>query len=159
MEKSKGFDSFRISDNIYKEINLLPNEFYSKQKELDLLQKELSVLITKSQNIKKQISQLSTDISSIEDNLIDNATRTSKIKTKQKSIITNYINEQVFSSFFQNFEKLAKSLQSAILTFLNFKNEYQSELHILIKSRDNLANALVNSYNYYKCLAESDEEN
>ena len=157
MEKTKEFYGFHISENIYKEINLLPNEFYSKQKELDLLQKELSVLYTKSKKIKKQISQISNDISTIEENLIVNTTQTSKIKIKQK-IIINSINEEIFSNFFGNFEKLSESLQNCILVFLNFKDEYQNELHSLIKSRDNLVNVLVSSYNFYKSLAESDEE-
>ena len=158
MEKTKKFDGLSISKNIYKEISLLPNELNSKQKELDLLQKEFSGLNKKSQDIKKQIYQLSTEISSIEENLIINTTLTSKIKTKQK-ININSINEENFSNFFKNFEKIPKSLQNCILTFLSFKDEYKNELHILIKSRDNLANVLINSYNFYKCLAESDEEN
>ena len=149
--------SNNLSENILKEIELLPVEFKNKSNEIKNLQTELNELKTKYVEKENQMNKITKEIFTLENNITHNYEALSNAKSEQKLII-NEIDDETFEEFRNNFYKIDKSYRTKILCFLKYEDKFEEELNFLLLKTDNLHSLLSDSYSFFKSLEETDKE-
>ena len=139
-----------LSNQIKKEINLLPKILREKKREVNTTSKEIILIKEKSIFLQKELEKLIFDISSSEKELTSLIIKNDNIKSNQK-IILNSINNEMFFDFNQHLKNNDK-LNQLMLIFLNFENDYSKELSLILENNDELTSLLIGSYSYLKIL-------
>ena len=156
MEENQIFQK-NLSENILKEIEVLPMEFREKSEELKQLQIELNEIRSKFDQKEKSMNALTKEIIILENDLTTNLTNISKIKSEQKKIIDS-LNEESFNIFREYFYKLPNNYQEIILIFLKYEGKFKDELNFLLIKYENLHQLLRDSYSYFKFIEENEND-
>ena len=146
-----------LSENVLKEIEVLPMEFREKSEEFRQLQIELNELRSKFAQKENSMHILTKDILLLENDLTTNLSNISKIKSEQKKIIDS-LDEESFNIFREYFYKLPNNYQELILIFLKYEGNLKDELNFLLIKIQSLHQLLRDSYSYFKSIEENENE-
>ena len=139
-----------LSNQIKKELNLLPRILRQKKKEVDNTSKEIVLIKEKSIFLDKELENLVFNITSLEKELTSVIIKNDTIKSHQKIILNSINNEMPFN--FNQYLKNKDKLKELMLLFLNCENDYSKELTLILDNNNELTSLLIGSYSYLKML-------
>ena len=139
-----------LTNESKKEINLLPKLLREKKIEVDKISKEIIIIKEKYIFLNKEFEKNVFNIKSLEKELTMLIIKNDNIKSHQK-IILNTINNEISFDFNENLNNNEK-FKDLILTFLNFEKDYSKELFLIMDNNNELTSLLIGSYSYLKML-------
>ena len=139
-----------LSNQIKKELNLLPKILRQKKIEINTASKEMVLLKEKSINLHKELEQLILNITSLEKELTSIIIKNDSIKSNQKIILNSINNEMPFD--LNQYLKNNNKLKELMLIFLHYENDYSKELSLILDNNNELTSLLIGSYSYLKIL-------
>ena len=139
-----------LTNESKKEINLLPKLLREKKIEVDKISKEIIIIKEKYIFLNKEFEKNVFNIKSLEKELTMLIIKNDNIKSHQK-IILNTINNEISFDFNENLNNNEK-FKDLILTFLNFEKDYSKELFLIMDNNNEITSLLIGSYSYLKML-------
>ena len=139
-----------LTNESKKEINLLPKLLREKKIEVDKISKEIIIIKEKYIFLNKEFEKNVFNIKSLEKELTLLIIKNDNIKSHQK-IILNTINNEISFDFNENLNNNEK-FKDLILTFLNFEKDYSKELFLIMDNNNEITSLLIGSYSYLKML-------
>ena len=139
-----------LSNQIKRELNLLPKIIREKKIEIDSSKREIVILKEKYSFFHKEFEKISFNIMSLEKDYSLLLIKNDSLKTQQKILLNSINNETPFD--FKNFFKKNTGLQEIFQIFLNFEKNYTVQLSLILENNNELTTLLIGSYSYLKML-------
>ena len=149
-ESNKNKEKTLLSNQIKKELSLLPKIVREKKNEIEVTKNSISSLKEKYNSFYKEFEKISLNITSLEKDFTLLLIKNDNIKSHQK-IILNSINNEMpinFNSIFKN----EKKLREFLLNFLNFKNDFSSQFPLILNDNIEITSLLIGAYSYLKLV-------
>ena len=140
-----------LTNELKKELNLLPKKLREKKNELGIISRENILLKEKSIFMNKELEKVSFNIMSLEKDLSLLLIKNDNIKSQQK-ILLNSINNEIVHNFYNTFLKNDKKLRDLMLIFFNFEDGFGEQLTRILDNDNELTTLLIGSYSYLKML-------
>lgn len=150
-ESIKKKEKTLLSNEIKKELNLLPKILKEKKNEIELTKNTISSLKEKYNSFYKELEKISLNITSLEKDFTLLLIKNDNIKSHQK-IILNSINNEMSFNFNNNIFKNEKKLREFLLTFLNFKNDFSNQFPLVFSGNIEITSLLIGAYSYLKLV-------
>ena len=146
-----------LSNQIKKELNLLPKILREKKIEIDTAKREIVIFKEKYSFFHKELQKISFNIMSLEKDLSLLLIKNDTIKSHQK-ILLNSINNEIHSDF-KNFIKKNLWFQEIFHIFSNFENNYTEQLNLILDNNNELTTLLIGAYSHIKMLQNDFPQN
>ena len=149
-ESTKQQDNI-LTNQIKKELNLLPKIIREKKIEIDIATREIVIFKEKISFLNKELKKINLNIMSLEKDYSILLMKTDSIKTHQKILLNSLNNEIPFNlnSYIEN----NNNIKELMLIFFNFENDFSELLSMVFDNHSNeLASLLIGSYSYLKML-------
>ena len=156
-ESNKKKEKTLLSNQIKKELSLLPKIVREKKNEIEVTKNSISSLKEKYNSFYKEFEKISLNITSLEKEFTLLLIKNDNIKSHQK-IILNSINNEMPFNFNNNIFKHEKKLREFLLTFLNFKNDFSNQFPLVLSDNIEITSLLIGAYSYLK-LVQNDMPN
>lgn len=140
-----------LSNEIKKELNLLPKILREKKSEIEVTKNSISSLKEKYNSFYKELEKISLNITNLEKEFTLLLIKNDNIKSHQK-ILLNSINNEISFNFNTNIFKNEKKLREFLLTFLNFKNDFSNQFPLILSDNIEITSLLIGAYSYLKLV-------
>ena len=139
-----------LTNDLKKELNILPKKLREKKNELSAISRDILLLKEKSIFFHKELEKTSNNIISLEKNFSLLIIKNDSIKSQQKIILNSINNDLV--NFDNIFLKDDAKLKELLSIFFNFENGFSEQLPKLLENNSDLTSLLIGSYSYLKML-------
>ena len=150
-KSNKNKEKTLLSNQIKKELSLLPKIVREKKNEIEVTKNSISSLKEKYNSFYKELEKISLNITSLEKDFTLLLIKNDNIKSHQK-IILNSINNEMPFNFNNNIFKHEKKLREFLLTFLNFKNDFSNQFPLVLSDNIEITSLLIGAYSYLKLV-------
>ena len=141
-----------LTNQIKKELNLLPKIIREKKIEIDVATREIVIFKEKISFLNKELEKIKFNIMSLEKDYSILLMKTDNIKTHQK-ILLNSINNEIPFNLNNYIKNNNNNIKELMLIFFNFENDFSEQLTMVFENNNNeLASLLIGSYSYLKML-------
>ena len=141
-----------LTNQIKKELNLLPKIIREKKIEIDVATREIVIFKEKISFLNKELEKIKFNIMSLEKDYSILLMKTDNIKTHQK-ILLNSINNEIPFNLNNYIKNNNNNIKELMLIFFNFENDFSEQLTMVFENNSNeLASLLIGSYSYLKML-------
>ena len=150
IKESSKIQNSLLSNQIKKELNLLPRILREKKIEIDTAKREIVIFKEKYSFFHKELQKISFNIMSLEKDLSLILIKNDAIKSHQK-ILLNSINNEIHFDF-KNFFQKNLWFQEIFHIFSNFENNYTEQLYLILDNNNELTTLLIGAYSHIKML-------
>ena len=149
-ESTKPQDNI-LTNQIKKELNLLPKIIREKKIEMDIATREIVIYKEKISFLNKELEKINFNVMSLEKDYSILLMKTDSIKTHQKILLNSINNEIPFN--LNNYIENNNNIKELILIFFNFENDFSDQISMIFENNNSeLASLLIGSYSYLKML-------
>ena len=139
-----------LTNELKKELNILPKKLREKKNELSAISRDILLLKEKSIFFNKELEKTSNNIISLEKDFSLLIIKNDNLKSQQKIILNSINNDLV--NFDNIFCKDDAKLKELLSIFFNFENGFSEQLPKLLENNTELTSLLIGSYSYLKML-------